>query len=154
MPISLDPNLPQLNPINLHARLPQILHHTSIVRDMRTRLTCQRQIRYFGDLGQFPRWFGLKDTGPPRRCIRLIIHKFKILGGAGGRIVSDARVCKSPGAVFGSADGAGGVAGVGLEGDVAGFVVYVCGDEVGALVAEEDWVQGADGVADQIGAAD
>ena len=94
------------------------------------------------------------DTRPARRGIRLIVHGFEVAGGVGGRVVGDAGVGEAPGAVGRAADRAGGVAGVGLKGDVARFEVDVGGDEVGALVADEEGVESADGVAEEVGAAD
>lgn len=61
---------------------------------------------------------------------------------------------EAPWTVGGAANGAGGVAVVALEGDRGRFEIDVGGEEVGALVAEKDEVDGADGVAEEVGAAD
>lgn len=144
----MKPHLPQLDPVNLHARLPQVIHHALIISNMRRRLPRQRQILHLRNLRQPPRWLRLIDARSSCRRIRLVIHGLELAGGVGGRVVGDARVGEAPGAVGGAANGAGGVAGVGLEGDGGGLEVDVAGYEVGALVAEEDGVDGADGVAD------
>lgn len=154
MAVPLNPDLAQLDPLGLDARLPQVIDHALVVRDVRRRLPRQRHVLDLCDLRQLPRRRRLVDARPPTRRVGLVVHGLEVGGGVGGRIVGDGRVGKTPGTIRGAADGAGGVAGVGLEGDGGRLEVDVAGDERGARVAEQDRVQGADGVADQVGAPD
>lgn len=152
--IAMNPNIAKLDPLNLHASLAQIIHHALIIRYMWRRLPGQGQILHLRNLGQLPGRLRLIDARSPRRGVRLVAHRLEIARGVGRRIVRDAGVGEAPWTIGRAAYGAGGVARVGLEGDGGGFEVDVAGYEVGTLVAEEDGMDGADGVADEVGAAD
>jgi len=152
--IPMNPNFTKLNPLHLHARRAQVIHHALIVRYMWRRLSRQRHILHLRNLGQLPGRLRLIDARSLRRGIRFVVHCLEVARGISRRIVCYAGVGEAPRTIGRAAYGAGGVPGVGLEGDGGGFNVDVAGYEVGTLVAEEDGMDGADGVADEVGAAD
>ncbi len=128
-------------------------HQALIVRYMWRRLSGQRQILHLRNLWQLPGRLRLVNARSPRWGVCLIVHCSEVARGVGRRIVRDAGIDETPWTIGRAPYGAG-VAGLGLEGDGGGFEVDVAGYEIGTRVAEEDEMDGADGVADELGAAD
>lgn len=92
VPIALDPNVRQLDPLGVPTCLPEVGDDAVIVRGMLRRLARECHIRHPVDIRQRPRRIRLQETRAVRGGIRTDSHGLQILSSCRGGKIRQGRV--------------------------------------------------------------
>lgn len=129
VPITLNPNIRQLDPLGVPTCLPEVVDDAVIVRSMLRRLARERHIRHPVDIRERPGRIRLQETRAVRGGILTDSHGLQILSFCRGGEIRQGRVGETPFQPRGAA-AVGGVEGPrdGFEGDGGRFQVEVALD--------------------------
>ena len=129
VPIALNPNIRQLDPLGVPTCLPEVIDDAVIVPGMLRRLARERHIRHPVDIRERPWRIRLQQTRAVRGRILTDSHGLQILSSCRGGEIRQGRVGETPFQRRGAA-AVGGVEGPqdGFEGDGGRFQVEVALD--------------------------